>query len=245
MLNQVIGQYWNCIMKQKTQISPRYMALLFISVIFFSWMYYVMGTSFANSPLTYFEYLVFTSFVAVIVIGMYQIFFWVQRNNYFFKTRCFKIKLDDKIPFWPIWVWVYNFLYYVMIGYVITSINSIEQGVFLIFWSFVLLVLQCICFLVYPSTVPPKWRKYKADTLSTKFLKFVQGKDNGRNCMPSMHMSVATYVSLILLPVLSYWSFAFIGLIALSCLFVKQHQILDIIPGIFLGWLVYYLMMIV
>ena len=215
------------------------MLLIFLSVFFLSAVYYLIGTGFMYSTLTYYEYLVFTSLLSVVIVGGYQVFFWVQRNNYFFKTKCLKIKLDDRIPFWPRWVWIYSFLYYILIGYVLVSIRSIEDGVYLIFGGLVLLTLQSICFIVYPCTVPPKWRKYKVDTLSKRFLKFVQGVDNGRNCMPSMHCSVAAYVCLILLPVLSYFSFIFIGLIAISCLFVKQHQIMDIMPGILLGGLVY------
>jgi len=87
--------------------------------------------------------------------------------------------------------------------------------------------------------VPPEWRKYKLNSVSTKYLKFVQGLDNGRNCFPSMHCSVATYTILILMPLISYYSFMLLLLIIISCLFVKQHQIADIVPGVLLGWIVY------
>lgn len=196
-----------------------------------------------NSSLNFKQYLMFTSLMAVVITGGYQLFFWVQRNNYFFKTRCLKIKLDDKIPFWPSWIWIYNFIYYIMMGYVIVSISSIEEGVNLIFAGLVLLSFQAIIFMFYPCTVPPSWRKYKVNSLSTRYLKFVQGIDNGRNCMPSMHCSVATLIGLILLPTLSYFAYGFIALIALSCLFVKQHQILDLVPGILLGWFVFVLIL--
>ncbi|MBI2654412.1 phosphatase PAP2 family protein [Candidatus Woesearchaeota archaeon] len=226
-------------MKAKSGISPKYMLLIFLGTIAFSFIYYYFGKTFINSPLTYYQYLVFTSVLAVVVTGSYQIFFWVQRNNYFFRTRCLKTRLDDYIPFWPQFIWIYSFSYYLLIGYVAVSINSIEEGVNLIFGGLLLLLLQSICFLLFPCTVPSSWRKYKANSLSTKFLKFVQKLDNGRNCFPSMHCSVATYAGLILLPVMSYYSLIFIFLIAISCLFVKQHQVADILPGILLGWLVY------
>lgn len=215
------------------------MLLFFLSTVLFSILYYYIGKTFLNSPLTYYQYLVFTSVVAVIVVGAYQIYFWTEANNYFFKTRCLKTKLDDKIPFWPQWVWVYSFIYYFMIGLVIVSLNSLEEGIYLIFGGLFLLVIQCIWYIIYPCTVPPKWRKYKVNSISTRFLKFVQGCDKGRNCMPSMHCSLATYIAFLTYPILSYFSFIFAGLIAISCLFVKQHQILDIPPAILLGWIVY------
>jgi len=126
-----------------------------------------------------------------------------------------------------------------MLGLVVSTLKSLDQGLHYIFGGLVLLTLQCLIFYFFPSTVPIGWRKYKVKSKSTKFLNFVQKLDVGRNCMPSMHMSVAMYVSLLLLPVLSYYSFIFVLIIGISTLFVKQHQILDLAPGILLGWVVY------
>ena len=221
------------------RISPKYMLLLFLSTILVSWLYYLIAKLVSPQPMAFVSYLVFTVILAVIITGSYQIFFWVQRNNYFFKTRCFKIDLDDKIPFYPSWIWPYSFIYYIMIGLVVARIASLEEGVYLIFGGLMLLFFQSVFFLILPVTVPPEYRQYKADTLSKKFLRFVQGLDNGRNCFPSMHCSVATYVGLLLVPVFGVYSYIFIGIIAVSCLFVKQHQVVDILPGILLGWFVY------
>ena len=102
-----------------------------------------------------------------------------------------------------------------------------------------LLLAQVAFFYLFPSTVPPDYRKYEVNSLATKFLKFVQGKDNGRNCMPSMHCSVAMYVSMALYPSIGNAAWTFAGLIAVSCLLVKQHQMADILPGLGLGWLVW------
>lgn len=223
----------------EARITPRYMLLLLISIPAFSYIYYLLGTRVFDSPLSARDYLVFTSLVAIVVTGCYQLFFWVQRNNYRFKTRCFVSPLDEYIPFWPIWVWIYSFLYYIAIGFVVASIQSIAEGVYLIFGAILLLLSQVTFFWFLPSTVPPSYRRYEVNSFSTRYLKFVQGKDNGRNCMPSMHCSVAMYVSLVLYPAIGNWAFVFTGLIAISCLFVKQHQIADILPGILLGWAVY------
>ena len=42
-----------------------------------------------------------------------------------------------------------------------------------------------------------------------------------------------------LLPQLGPWAWAFPVLIAVSCLFTKQHYIVDLPAGAALGWLVY------
>jgi hypothetical protein len=226
---------------EEVRITPRYMFLLIVSIPGFAWLYYLVGTTFFNSPLTLEEYVVFTTLVAIVVTGCYQLFFWVQRNNFRFKSRCYVTPLDSYIPFWPSWVWIYSFLYYIAIGFVVASIQSMAEGVYLIFGAVMLLLSQVSFFYLFPSTVPPEYRQYESNSVATRFLRFVQGKDNGRNCMPSMHCSVAMYVSLVLYPVLGGYSWIFVGLIAISCLFVKQHQIADILPGIGLGWMVWQL----
>ncbi len=223
----------------EARISPRYMLLLIVTIPLLAWLYYLVGTRFFNSPLSLEEYIVFSSLVAIIVTGCYQLFFWVQRNNYHFKTRCFVSPWDKHIPFWPSWVWIYSFLYYIAIGFVVASIQSITDGVYLVFGAILLLLSNVFFFFFFPSTVPPAYRQYEGDNFSTRYLKFVQGKDNGRNCMPSMHCSVAMYISLVLFPVIGNASWVFMGLIAISCLFVKQHQMADIPPGIALGWAVW------
>lgn len=223
----------------EVRITPRYMLLLIVSIPVFAGIYYWTGTEFFNSPLSLEEYIIFSTLVAIVVTGCYQLFFWVQRNNFHFKTRCFVTPLDRYIPFWPSWVWIYSFLYYIAIGFVVASIQSIAEGVYLIFGAVMLLLAQVAFFFILPSTVPPEYRQYEANSLATRFLKFVQGKDNGRNCMPSMHCSVAMYVSLVLYPSIGNAAWVFAGLIAVSCLLVKQHQLADILPGLGLGWLIW------
>lgn len=224
---------------EEVRITPGYMLLLIVSIPVFAWLYYVVGTTFFDSPLSLEDYIVFSTLVAIVVTGCYQLFFWVQRNNFRFRTRCFVTSFDSYIPFWPSWVWIYSFLYYIAIGFVVASIQSIEEGVYLIFGAVMLLLSQVAIFYLFPSTVPPEYRQYPSNSFATRFLRFVQGKDNGRNCMPSMHCSVAMYVSLVLYPAIGAYSWVFVGLIAISCLFVKQHQIADILPGIGLGWVVW------
>ena len=72
----------------EARISPRYMLLLIVTIPLFAWLYFLVGTRFFDSPLSLEEYVVFTTLIAIIVTGCYQLFFWVQHNNYYFKKRC-------------------------------------------------------------------------------------------------------------------------------------------------------------
>ena len=229
--------------KPYKKVGPRFVVFMYVSVIAFSLIYFILGYYLFDSQLKFYDYLIFTSILAIVVVGSYQLYFWTEYNNTQFKAKCFKIPLDDYIPHMPSFIWIYNLSYYIIIGLVIVSITSLEQGLHYIFGGLVLLSVHCVIFYFFPSVVPEGWRKYKTKSKSAKFLKFVQNIDSGRNCKPSMHMSVAMYVSLLLLPILSYYSFIFVFLIGASCLLVKQHVILDLSPGVLLGWLVYVLVL--
>ena len=46
-----------------------------------------------------------------LIVGMYQVYFWCQRHV-IVQPRSLMLPIDEKIPYWPSWVWVYSFLYY-------------------------------------------------------------------------------------------------------------------------------------
>jgi uncharacterized membrane protein YbhN (UPF0104 family) len=56
---------------------------------------------------------------------------------------------------------------------------------------------------------------------------------------PSMHTSVAMLTALYLQPHLGTWAFLFPVVIGLSCLFTKQHYVVDLPAGAALGWVAY------
>lgn len=96
----------------------------------------------------------------VVIAGGCQLYFWVERNNYHRNTRCFEIFMDRKIPFYPRWIWLYSFLYYLMFGFTLTAIENLASGLHLIFGGIVLLITGCgICYL-FPTEVPAScaWR---------------------------------------------------------------------------------------
>jgi len=78
-----------------------------------------------------------------------------------------------------------------------------------------------------------------AALLSERLLACVQSFDARSNSFPSMHVSVATLTSLQLQPHFGAAAFAFPVLVGLSCLFTKQHYVVDLPPGAVLGWTVY------
>jgi membrane-associated phospholipid phosphatase len=180
---------------------------------------------------------------SVLIVGAYQFYFWCQRNM-LFEPRELGSRIDDRIPYQPQWVWIYSFLYYPAILYVNLVIRSSEQFIQIAISYMMLLALQMAFFVTIPVRTPQHWRTVNARrTLSERFLAFVQGFDASSNSFPSMHTSVAMLTALHLQPQLGLAVFAFPVLIGLSCLFTKQHYLIDLPAGALLGWVDYGLYM--
>jgi membrane-associated phospholipid phosphatase len=134
-------------------------------------------------------------------------------------------------------VWIYSCLYYPIILYLNFVIGSAREFTYVATSYMVLLGLQMLFFLFVPVTTPPHWRAYNRErTLSERFLAVVQRIDAPSNSFPSMHVSVAMLTAMHLVPHLGTMAFAFPLAIALSCLFTKQHYVIDLPAGAVLGW---------
>ena len=175
----------------------------------------------------------------ILIVGTYQFYFLTQRRP-LFKARTWHSPLDERLPFWPIWAWVYSFLYYPAILYLNWLAQDARQFMLMAFSFIVLLFLQMGCFYLFPVATPAHWREQaQGPGWSRRFLRLVQHFDAASNCFPSMHVSVATLTALHALPQLGPWVWAFPALIAASCLFTKQHYLIDLPAGAGLGWVAF------
>jgi membrane-associated phospholipid phosphatase len=175
----------------------------------------------------------------ILIVGGYQLYFWCQRHP-LAAPREFRFTLDRRIPYWPSWVWIYSLLYYPAILYVNWAVDSPREFVYLAGSFLGLLAMQMVFFVVFPVATPESWRLINGRrTWSERFLAIVQRLDARSNSFPSMHTSVAMLTALYLQPQLGTWAYLFPVLIALSCLFTKQHYVVDLPAGAALGWLAY------
>lgn len=184
----------------------------------------------------------------ILIVGVYQFYFFPQ--NHPFKAPIeFSTTIDDKIPFISNWAWVYSGLYYPIIVSLVFSITSFQQYIYIATNFLLLAFIQILFFTFFPVVTPARWREFGNNSKkSQKFLKFVQSFDAATNCFPSMHVSVAVMTSLHIInngaveqswAVGAVWSFPLF--IALSCLFTKQHYIVDTIFGALLGGFVFWI----
>jgi membrane-associated phospholipid phosphatase len=177
-----------------------------------------------------------------LIVGVYQFYFWCQRNH-LAVPRELKLTIDERIPYRPRWVWIYSCIYYPLILYLNFVVESPRQFTHIAMSYVLLLSAQMAFFVLFPVTTPEHWRAYNRQrTLSERFLAMVQRFDARSNSFPSMHVSVAMLTALHLKPHLGAMGFAFPALIAASCLFTKQHYVVDLPAGAALGWTVYRLL---
>ena len=187
------------------------------------------------------DYLIQLTLSVFLIVGVYQFYFWCQRNA-LAEPRELRFGIDDMIPYTPSWVWIYSFLYYPVILYTNLVIQSPREFTHLAMSFLLLLVLQMAVFISFPVITPEEWRpKCAPKTRSERFLRFVQRLDARSNSFPSMHTSVATLTALHLHTSLGPVAWLFPLLIGLSCLFTKQHYVIDLPAGAGLGALAFWI----
>jgi membrane-associated phospholipid phosphatase len=187
------------------------------------------------------DYVINLILSVIMIVGTYQFYFLTQRRP-LREARSFDSKLDERLPYWPIWSWVYSFLYYPAILYLNLIAEDARHFTLMAFSYIMLLLMQMTFFYLFPVSTPCHWRSInQGRTLSERFLLFVQKFDGPSNCFPSMHVSVAMLTALHALPHMGPWAYAFPVLIAVSCLFTKQHYVIDLPAGAALGWFAYQL----
>src|SRR5882724_11440243 len=175
----------------------------------------------------------------ILIIGIYQFYFWCQRNP-LVAPRQLRLRIDDAIPYLPSWVWIYSCLYYPVIVYINFVTESPRHFLYLAMSYLVLLALQMAFFVVFPVATPAQWREgVVGPGRSERLLAFVQRFDARSNSFPSMHTSVAMLTALHLYPCIGASALLFPVLIGLSCVFTKQHYVVDVPAGAALGWLVF------
>jgi membrane-associated phospholipid phosphatase len=186
------------------------------------------------------DFMIHLALSIFLIVGVYQFYFWCQRHQWA-QARELRLPIDDWIPYRPRWVWVYSFLYYPVILYINWFLKSPGQFTHVAASYLLLLLLQMAFFLFFPVVTPISWRSTNRQlSHSERFLAFVQRFDAASNSFPSMHVSVAMLTALHLYANLGPWVVAFPVLIALSCLFTKQHYVIDLPAGAALGWFAFH-----
>ena len=150
-----------------------------------------------------------------------------------FKKHILKTKLDELIPFEPIWVFVYASMYAaVILPFVYVKDKLLYRRMF---FSFSLTgLIAYVVFLVFPTydILRPVTNPFDFDRF---FLAMDNAHDSPYNCFPSLHVGFSMTAGL--------WTYytdrsrfgagvlIWCILVSISVLFVKEHYIADLLFG--------------
>ncbi len=145
--------------------------------------------------------------------------------------------LDEAIPFIPQWVVIYflSFVLWLVNGVWITA-ESKPHGYRFAFSYILALLISAAVFLLYPGTMARPELTGKGFFMD--WMRFLYWIDSPTNLCPSLHVVITYFcwrgaLGCRKIPLWYKWfSFAFLILVCLSILFVKQHALVDIPAGL-------------
>lgn len=153
-----------------------------------------------------------------------------------------ELALDRAIPLQPAWALVYGSLYLFLILLPVLVVRQEEQIRRTVLAYLMVWIAAYVCFLVYP-TVAPRPAKVIGEGFVVWGLRFLYSADPPYNCFPSLHVAHSFVSALTCYRVhrgVGIATALCASLIGISTLYTKQHYILDVIAGIFLAYVAYF-----
>jgi membrane-associated phospholipid phosphatase len=147
--------------------------------------------------------------------------------------------LDKAIPFWPQTGWVYAATYgLLLITFIL--VRDLSQASRFLYACLFAQVLAAACFVLCPTVYPRELYPTAGIAISD----FWRGVDAPTNCLPSLHVSNVVLCVGAWPPGRRRAAAALVGIpCALSTLTFKQHYVADVIAGLALGlvaWFVFF-----
>ncbi len=154
-----------------------------------------------------------------------------------------ELTLDRALPVQPVWTLIYGSLYFAV--FLPLVVLRQEEHIRRTLWAFVgVWIVGSICWLFYPTILPRPASATLGDGFCAWALQIAYSWDaRPYNCFPSLHVAQAFLAALTCNLVsrgIGIAAFGWAALIALSTLFTKQHYVADVVAGVFLAGLVYF-----
>jgi len=151
--------------------------------------------------------------------------------------------LDNVIPFWPVSGLAYGAIYPFLLGTFI-AIRDLTVASRFVYACLFTQIAAAACFVVWPTVYPRELYPVPtgAGHLSMAIVQMLRAMDTPANCLPSLHVSTAVLCAVALRAgQRSTWGILCALPLALSTLTFKQHYVIDVLAGLALGLLAYFL----
>lgn len=193
-----------------------------------------------KSTLKMTDYYILSIILVYLVIGVYQQYFWTKSNKLREATIMPKTIIDNIINKYfsmnSFWIYVYNFIYYLIFGFIIISIRDYKHFAIIALGAILLLTGLSIIWYFYPNIV-----EERIDTNNIYLFEKTQKIDtNHNNACPSAHVVFSVYAFYLLKNVIGFFpALLFPIFISISCIITSQHVSTDVFFAIIYTILIY------
>jgi membrane-associated phospholipid phosphatase len=176
-------------------------------------------------------------------LGAFKIYYWFQdivvnRKQYILET-C----IDRIIPLKSVWVFPYTLLYFGGFCFYTIVTTSSDKFILICFGEIIIFVILCMIFIIFPSQTPSHYRDHanlSTNSISNNVLKYVWLHDGQHTSFPSGHCAFSFFITCVMYSNFPISSCIYSLLVMVSCLFIKQHVIVDTIVGMIIGCFIGY-----
>ena len=180
----------------------------------------------------------------IAIASFFAAYFYILKEPLFTTQLMPVLRIDQWLPVISWSAWVY-FSLWVFICIPQALMGNRRVMLYYLGGSFLLSIIGLIIFLVFPTSVPV----WEIDWSSYPTLEFLKSSDQAGNACPSLHVGFAMFSGcwlvwlvrrLNLSPVWGVLSILWGLAIIISTMTTKQHVLLDVIFGLVLGGLVFW-----
>ena len=179
--------------------------------------------------------------VLILVCAVWPWYFGLNALNKEREAANLSIWIDRIIPFQPDWEYVYFFVF-LFLFFPVCSVRC-DDLFRRVFWAYgFLILLSFVVFLIFPVRCPRP--ELKVTGFISWGLRLHYFLDEPQNCFPSLHLAIAFISALVVWRIdkpVGGFALILAAVIGYSTMTVKQHFFLDVIAGIALAFLAYFL----
>jgi membrane-associated phospholipid phosphatase len=152
--------------------------------------------------------------------------------------------IDQYIPFWSHAIWVYIFIYYggwIVAFFGVKSVDIIRKGTNAVLYA---VLMTFPVYLIYPIWMERPDFGILTEGFSDRIVMILWQLDNAANVFPSQHAVFVFIIGMMMALAFPKWRwllYVYMVIVCVSIVVLKQHYVWDIVSGLPIGYLAYFL----
>lgn len=182
------------------------------------------------------------SIYMIVLMALVPVYLFIAHDAAVGSVHRPEIWLDRVLPLEPAWALIYGALYLFLIVLPVFVVRE-QEHIRRTFLAYVAVwITAYVIFMVYP-TVAPRPDKVIGKGFANWGLRFLYDADPPYNCFPSLHVAHSFVSALTCYAVhrrVGIFATVAAAIVALSTLLTKQHYVLDVVAGVLLACIAYW-----